>query len=146
MAYTYLIGWKSLDRWYYGVSYKRGCSPDDLWTSYFTSSDYVRDFIAEHGQPDVIEVRECGLKEKMLRLEDAVLRRLGAVESDRWLNRGRGGAKFFKEAGKTKWSEEARKRFSERRKGLTHKNKGRPLSESHKAALRGVPKRKSNGV
>ena len=76
----------------------------------------------------------------MIALEDSVIRRLGAVKSDRWLNRGRGGKEFFKEAGTTKWSSESRENFSLVRTGLKQKNKGKPLSEEHKMALR-VPKK-----
>ena len=56
--YTYLIGWKSLDKWYYGVRYGKGVHPSDLWVVYFTSSRHVKKFRDDHGEPDVIEIRK----------------------------------------------------------------------------------------
>lgn len=56
--YTYLIGWKALDRWYYGVRFAKNAKPIDLWKTYFTSSRSVRDFVKVNGDPDVIEIRK----------------------------------------------------------------------------------------
>ena len=71
-----------------GVRYARGCHPDDLWTKYFTSSKYVSKFREEHGEPDVIEVRQTFNDSLQAReWEHKVLRRLGAVKSERWLNK-----------------------------------------------------------
>ena len=55
MAYTYLIGWRKLDKWYYG--YRNRDNPEsDLWVEYFTSSKYVKEFRELHGEPDVVRV------------------------------------------------------------------------------------------
>ncbi len=71
-----------------GVRYARRCHPDDLWTSYFTSSKHVQKFREEHGEPDVIEVREVFPTDTLAReWEHKVLRRIGVVKSDRWLNK-----------------------------------------------------------
>lgn len=43
---------------YYGVRYAKDCHPDDLWKTYFTSSKYVTKYRKEHGEPDVIQVRQ----------------------------------------------------------------------------------------
>ena len=37
--FTYLIKHKTSGKVYYGVRYAKKCSPIDLWTTYFTSSD-----------------------------------------------------------------------------------------------------------
>lgn len=58
MPYTYLVGWRSMDVWYYGVRYAKDCDPTDLWKTYFTSSKRVAEFRATNGEPDVIEVRK----------------------------------------------------------------------------------------
>ena len=42
MPYTYLIGWKEKNLWYYGVRYSKDCDTNDLWESYYTSSKYVQ--------------------------------------------------------------------------------------------------------
>ncbi|ASS33937.1 homing endonucease [Acidovorax phage ACP17] len=97
MAYTYLIGWRELDRWYYGYRSANKKSPhDDLWIDYFTSSKHVRAFREAHGEPDVIRVHksfEC--RESARRFEHRLLTRLKVVGSDRWLNRTNGGGRDF---------------------------------------------------
>ena len=58
IPFTYLIGWTSHNLWYYGVRFAKGCNPRDLWTTYFTSSEKVKQTRQELGEPDVIEVRK----------------------------------------------------------------------------------------
>lgn len=87
-AYTYLIGWSKLDKWYYGVRWKNGCRVDELWKDYFTSSSYVKAFRTEHGDPDVIQIRkEFTDIDKARRWEQKVLKRMNVIVEDRWLNR-----------------------------------------------------------
>ena len=31
--YTYLIGWKDQEKYYYGVRFAKGCEPKDLWVT-----------------------------------------------------------------------------------------------------------------
>lgn len=65
--YTYLIGWSNLNKYYYGVRYKKDCEPNDLWVLYFTSSQEVQEYRAIYGDPDVIQVRKTfKTKEKLL--------------------------------------------------------------------------------
>lgn len=88
IPFTYLIGWKCHDTWYYGVRYARGCHPDDLWVKYFTSSPRVWNFREKHGEPDVIEVRQIFNDSLQAReWEHKVLRRLKFIDDPRWLNR-----------------------------------------------------------
>jgi hypothetical protein len=88
MAYTYLIGWSDLDKWYYGVRYARDCHVSELWTTYFTSSSHVHKFMSEHGQPDVVLIRQTFTDPGLARRwESKVLRRIGAVHSSKWLNK-----------------------------------------------------------
>lgn len=87
MGYTYLIGWSHLDKWYYGVRFAKGCSLDDLWTKYFTSSNRVKKFRELHGEPDVVEVRKVFTDKKGAQeWEQRVLIRSNVVKSPRWLN------------------------------------------------------------
>jgi hypothetical protein len=96
LPYTYLIGWSTKNRWYYGVRYGAKAHPDDLWKSYFTSSKYVRAFATEHGPPDVIRVRRTFASAAAAReWETRVLRRMRVVEDDRFLNLNHGDGKFF---------------------------------------------------
>lgn len=98
IPYTYLIGWSRLDRWYYGVEYSNGyktANPENLWNTYFTSSDIVERFRTEYGEPDVIEIRKkFDDPIKARNWETRVIQRLRAVQSDRWLNANAGGMLF----------------------------------------------------
>ena len=95
MAYTYLVGWSRLDVWYYGVRTAKTSSPSDLWTTYFTSSHRVKAFRAEHGEPDVVQVRRVfSDREAALRWEERVIDRMDAVWSPRWLNAQNAGRTF----------------------------------------------------
>lgn len=97
--YTYLIGWSTLDKWYYGVRYakkskclyKTGCHPDELWVIYFTSSDYVTNFILENGEPDIIQIRKIfDNKESAVKWEEKVLKRIKAHKRSEFLNKHAG--------------------------------------------------------
>lgn len=108
MFYTYLIGWRTLDVWYYG--YKTG-STDSLWTSYFTSSKYVKEFRELHGEPDVVLVHKTFESKACAQAyEDRFQRRVDAVRSPRWLNRSRAGKEF---RGPDRYSEESKKKMSQ---------------------------------
>lgn len=128
--YTYLIGWTSLNTWYYGVRFQKNCQPGDFWTTYFTSSKHVRKFIEEHGEPDVKIIRKIFSDSKSARLwEHKVLRRLNARDDLRFLNKTNGDGRFFN-SGHT---EETKKRLSE-------KHTGKKLSEETKQKLSKVNK------
>src|SRR5574343_1948048 len=86
--YTYLIGWSSLNKWYYGVRYAKGCHPSDLFVSYFTSSKHVKKFIEINGNPDVIQVRKTFDSVMASReYESKVLLRLDVIHKQHWLNK-----------------------------------------------------------
>lgn len=88
IPYTYLVGWSSLNRFYYGVRYQTGCNPADLWVSYFTSSKYVKEVRKLFGEPDIIQIRRVfkTKKESML-WEHKVLRRLNVTTTEKWINK-----------------------------------------------------------
>lgn len=135
MPYTYLIGWSELDKWYYGVEYAtktKTAHPDNLWKSYFTSSERVERFRAENGEPNIIEIRKTFTNgsddEKMLaavNYEEKVLRRMKVIYQEKWLNLGNGRAIVLDDAAKKKIgtgnskkkrSEEQKQKQSERMK------------------------------
>ena len=146
--YTYLIGWSRHDLWYYGVRWAKGCSPDDLWRTYFTSSNRVAAKRVELGEPDVVEVRKVfETSQKARGWEEKVIKRMGAVRSPRWLNLGNGGKNFlipypFKESHIQKMTEARRARVyhaphTEKAKAKMRAAKvGIPRSEETKAKLR----------
>jgi len=85
--YTYYIEWSRLRRYYYGVRYANDAHPSDLFVTYFTSSKHVKAFIAEHGLPDVIQVRKTfATKESARNWENRVLRRMDVLHDPRSLN------------------------------------------------------------
>ena len=87
MPYTYLIGWKDLNLWYYGVRYSQKAYPEDLWKTYFTSSKKVKEIREKHGEPDVIEVRKkFATPEKAILWESKVLKRMKCSKRKDFLN------------------------------------------------------------
>jgi hypothetical protein len=88
IPYTYLIGWTKLNIWYYGVRYAKDCHPSDLWVRYKTSSNYVKNFVLQHGDPDIVQVRKIFTEVNKARLwEETVLRRMNVINDDKWLNK-----------------------------------------------------------
>jgi hypothetical protein len=142
--FTYLIGWKKYDRWYYGVRYSKKCNPNDLWNTYFTSSKHVRQFRKEFGEPDVIEVRHTFTsKESAVLWEERVLKKMNARSNEKWLNKNDASAPPVMTGedhplygvGHT---EEAKRKVSISNKGKT---KGIPKSEEHKRKISEARKR-----
>lgn len=86
--YTYLIGWSTQQRFYYGVRFAKGCNPSDLWQTYFTSSKHVSSFRLAYGEPDIIEIRRVFATSLDARSwEHRVLKRLKVVFNELWLNK-----------------------------------------------------------
>lgn len=128
--FTYYISWSKLDIHYYGVRFANGCDPSDLWTKYFTSSEIVKEFRKNHGEPDIIQVRKIFTDFNKARIwESRVLRKLKVKKKSNWLNDGMGIA-FNWKSGKEHqnygrvFSEEARKKQSISRSKLRWWNNG----------------------
>jgi len=97
IPYTYLIGWSWLNIWYYGRRTAKGCHPDDLWVSYWTSSHEVERYRELHGEPDIIIIKktfESHETDKCVLWEHKVLRRLDAKKHPKMLNKHNGGVKL----------------------------------------------------
>lgn len=117
IPYTYLIGWSTLNKYYYGVRYAKNCCPDDLWVTYFTSSKHVKQFRKNNGEPDIKQVRRVFLnKEAAGEWEYKVLRRLSAVRRDDFLNKS--DTKIHDRTGKLH-SAETKFKMGMKRKGRT---------------------------
>lgn len=85
--YTYLIGWTSHNKYYYGVRYAVGCNPNELWKTYFTSSKEVKRFVENFGNPNIIQIRKVfSKKEKACEWETKVLKRINAKDRSDFLN------------------------------------------------------------
>lgn len=126
IPFTYLIGWTIHNTWYYGVRYAQGCSPDDLWTTYFTSSKYVTQFRKVYGEPDVVRVRKVFDNPKSaVAWEDAVIRRAKLYKNENFLNKSYSGSIYY--------DSDVRKKISDRAK--------QPRSQSFKKARSEVMKK-----
>jgi hypothetical protein len=120
IPYTYLIQWSKTGMKYYGVRYGKNCQPEDFWVSYFTSSISVAEYISQHGEPDIIQIRKTFLGNS--RVSDArlwehkVLRRLKVIERSDFLNKS--DSKSIDPAASSK-----------ARTGVSPGNKGKPQPE-----------------
>jgi hypothetical protein len=137
--FTYLIGWTQSNKWYYGVKYAKNCHPSDLFTNYFTSSKYVKDYIEQHGIPDVIVVRRIfNDPESARKWEHRVLKKLDVIHKTDWLNEHNGtspsiasailGAK--KSKNKTPWPADDSRRDVLRKYAIDNKIINRLNAES----------------
>lgn len=86
--FTYRIRNKTTNQHYYGARWKPGCSPKDLWSTYFTSSNKVHALIEKYGIDDFdIEIRKTFTTEQQCRSwEMKVLHRLNVQNNNKWLN------------------------------------------------------------
>lgn len=88
MPYTYLIKCNVTGEFYYGVRYAKGCDPDELWKTYFTSSKVVKQRITQFGEESfsfqVRKVFESGIEAR--EWEHKVLVRIKAKERSDFLN------------------------------------------------------------
>jgi hypothetical protein len=53
--FAYKISWND-GTFYIGCRYAHNCSPEDLFTTYFTSSKWVKKHVNKYGDPDTIEI------------------------------------------------------------------------------------------
>ena len=158
--YTYFIGWAKQNKYYYGVQYGISCDPGNLWKTYFTSSDSVKDFRSKYGEPDLVEVRKV-----FENVEDAkawelkVLQRLKVVLREDFLNQNASPGPPPKAVGSTlstetkekisialkgkKKSEEHRKKLSEANKGRVSKKKGKTYEEIHGSSAKEIKQKLS---
>lgn len=85
--YTYLIGWSSLNKYYYGVRYAKNCNPNDFWKKYFTSSKYVQELRESKGEPDIIQIRKTfDCANDAIKWENTVIHKLKLHQDERFLN------------------------------------------------------------
>lgn len=153
--YTYLLTWTEQNKSYYGVRhaikaqciYESGCHPDELWVTYKTSSRHVADMVNKYGDPDVIEVRRTFKDaESAQKWEHKVLKRMGVVHKDEWINKTDNESicmsleerqSIYKEKKESGWVDPKKGRqFSkEHREKLSRAKKGKKLSPEVEAAF-----------
>ena len=88
IPFTYLVKHIPTNRYYYGVRFKKGCHPNDLWTKYFTSSKKVKGLIKKYGKKSFqFEIRKTfKTAQQAMAWEFKVLRRMKVVERKDFLN------------------------------------------------------------
>tara|TARA_B100000508_G_C11450112_1_gene273534 strand:+ start:117 stop:881 length:765 start_codon:yes stop_codon:yes gene_type:complete len=88
VPYCYLIGWSKYNKWYYGCQYGKNANPKNLWKTYFTSSNTVKEFRKKFGEPDIVQIRKTFSSSLSTTLwEHKVLRRLQAPHNPKWINK-----------------------------------------------------------
>jgi hypothetical protein len=138
MPYTYLIGWSTLNLFYYGVRFAADCHPGDLWVTYFTSSKKVKMLRREHGEPDIVSVRRTFTDAKSARVWEAkVIKRLNMPSDSKWLNMSDHNDRFYHEGPRGSFTDEHRRKLSEAAKK-------RKLTPEHKAKLHNSRKNSKN--
>lgn len=125
--YTYLIGWSSQQKYYYGVRYAKNCSPDDFWVKYFTSSDAVSAMRLIYGDPDIKQIRKIfSNKDQARAWETRVLKRMKVILREDFLNKNDAPAPPINNRVMT----------IETREKIGSSNRGKPKSEEHKQKIR----------
>lgn len=136
-CFTYFLKWQD-GTMYYGCRYAKGCSPKDLWNTYFTSSDYL-----PNEEPVIKKItRTFGTDVLRCRNHEAkFLQRVNAVKSSKWHNRS-DIINFFhsgshSEETKMKIKEKRKNQIltDERNKKVSASLRGRKLTEEHRQKI-----------
>lgn len=139
--FVYLIGWSHLNKFYIGCRYGKtlNAHPSQLWSTYFTSSKYVKEFREINGEPDLIRIEKTfSNPEKCFSYEQKLLTRMKITKDIRFLNKSIAGVKFtngpHSEETKLKMSESAKNIPKEIREKINNTRK--PASEETRSKLR----------
>lgn len=89
IPYTYLLIHNKTGMKYYGVRFAKGCHPNDLWKTYWSSSTYVKKLLKEDGPASFsVFIRKTFSSSLAARnWETKVLRRLKVVGRSDFLNK-----------------------------------------------------------
>lgn len=128
--YTYLIGWSKHNKWYYGVRYSKYSNPNELWITYFTSSNIVKSFRLKFGEPDVIQIRKTfNSPNKAKMWEHKVLTKMN-IKQNMWLNQCANLFPFNTQNKDYMKTQSYRDKISKANKGKAPWNKGKTNSYS----------------
>ena len=108
LPYTYLIGWSDkitglgYETKYIGSKYGNDANPVTFWKDYFTSSDEVKLFREQYGDPDRVEIRKTfprisreDAPNIVVKYETRMLTSVDAKNNKQYLNKSNGGKTFF---------------------------------------------------
>lgn len=115
--FCYYLYHRPTKQHYYGIRYRRGCQPTDLWTKYFSSSSLVKKLIEQHGADSFDWQIRKTFNDPISALlwEHRFLTRINAAERSDWLNRHNGGNKF---RGPTAHTTKTKQKISNKTKGV----------------------------
>jgi NUMOD3 motif-containing protein len=137
--YTYILEWTAQNKRYIGARWAKGCHPDDLWQEYFTSSAYVKEFIALHGAPDVILIDKIfSSPEEAMAREMELLRKYDAAKSHDFLNKNIQGIYDINDPDIRRRNIQHQigvPKSPEVRRKISETKKGKKLSPAHRAAI-----------
>lgn len=131
IPYTYHLYNKVTKQHYYGARYAKNCHPNDLWKTYFSSSPKVKRLREQYGDDSFIAKvkRTFNTAKEAVEHEAKMLNRLNAIHRKDFINRNVLGAivwdddmiqaasERMKRKPRRKWTEEEKKRASEKHKG-----------------------------
>lgn len=126
IPYTYFLYHKPTGLKYYGVRYRRGCNPNDLWVKYFSSSSIIKQMIKDYG----VESFDYEVRKVFVSVPDALLwesrvqTRLKVDTRDDWVNRHIQGGRFYCPG-----------HSAETRETISKKLKGRKFTFEHKQRI-----------
>lgn len=122
--YTYMVYHKPSRKFYYGSRTAIGCSPNDLWSEYFTSSEVVKQLIETDGIDNfLVKVHKTfQSREECLKYEYNMLQHFKAGINQRFLNKNHGYSACCV------WTDAQRKKSSE-------SHKGKQLSDHHRQRI-----------
>jgi hypothetical protein len=151
--YTYLIGWRKINKWYYGVKYSKDANPETFWKKYFTSSTIVSEIRKEYGEPDIVQIRKTfSNSQKARKWEHKVLKRMKVVIGEKWLNKTDNicfDPKLMSEIGKTKRGElnnfYGKKHSIEYKENMSKKQKLIMTEEKKKRISEAIKRKHANG-
>lgn len=112
--YTYILEWTKYNKRYIGARWAAGCHPDDLWNKYFTSSQYVHDFVRQYGSPDIILIDKVfSTAKKAMEREQELQKKFDVRHNETFLNKAIAGIFDFSDP-------QIRKKMSDAKKGKKH--------------------------
>ena len=76
--YVYYVFHRQTRQYYIGCRYAKGCNPEELWKTYFTSSKRIHKLIQEYGKESFFYFcfQKCNTREEALELEGKLIETL----------------------------------------------------------------------
>jgi len=99
--YVYFIKWESTNKMYIGSKSSEDANPNTFFINYFTSSNVVKEYIKENGNPSVIKILKTfssGLDARLY--EHRILHKVNAKDNINFLNMTNGSSPDFNTIGK----------------------------------------------